>query len=342
MKPLNEIHTPVLLQECLNFLAPAITAWQGTDPVPIVDATLGLGGHANALLAQHPNVRVIAIDRDRQALKHAEKRLAPYSERVSLHHAVYSELANILAAEKTPRVAGVLFDLGVSSLQLDSDERGFAYSRNVTLDMRMNQNEGQSAAELIAAAPSQQLAQIFTRYGEEPLAARYANAIDRARKETPIKTSGQLVQILQEATPAKLKNKRHPAKRVFQALRVAVNQELQALEQAIPAALAALAPGGRAISLAYQSQEDRIVKRAFQKHATSHAPHGLPVEPQELKARYRLVTRGAVRASAEETKKNPRAIPVRARVIERKTVNASLQANPPAHSPQNPVKETQC
>lgn len=308
-----ELHTPVMLERCLELLAP-VAARPGAV---IVDATLGMGGHSAALLDAHPDLTVIGVDRDAAAQALAARRLAPFGERAILVHAVYDAIGEAVRGAGFAEIDGVLFDLGVSSLQLDEADRGFAYAQDAPLDMRMDQTAGETAAELLASAPEGRLRAIFERYGEEPLAARYARAIVAARAEAPIERSAQLVDILQRATPAAVSGKRHPAKRVFQALRVEVNGELSALERAIPAALDLLNLGGRIVVLAYQSLEDRLVKRELAERSRSTAPRGLPVELPEHRPEFRTLTRGAELAGEEERARNPRAIPVRLRAAER-------------------------
>lgn len=309
----SELHTPVLLERCVELLAPAASS---PDAV-IVDATLGMGGHTAALLERFPSLTVIGLDRDQQALQLAGRRLARFGDRSIRVYAVYDQIAAAVRGAGFSRIHGVLFDLGVSSLQLDDAERGFAYAQDTPLDMRMNQAEGETAAEVLATAPEGRLRAIFERYGEEPLAARYARAIIAARAEEPITRSGQLVEILQRATPAAVRDQRHPAKRVFQALRVEVNGELRALEAAIPAAMDLLHVGGRIVVMSYQSLEDRFVKREFSRRSRSTAPAGLPVELPEHRPEFALLTRGAELASEEERERNSRAIPVRLRAAER-------------------------
>lgn len=308
-----ELHTPVMLERCLELLAP-VAARPGAV---IVDATLGMGGHSAALLDAHPDLTVIGVDRDAAAQALAARRLAPFGERAILVHAVYDAIGEAVRGAGFAEIDGVLFDLGVSSLQLDEADRGFAYAQDAPLDMRMDQTAGETAAELLASAPEGRLRAIFERNGEEPLAARYARAIVAARAEAPIERSAQLVDILQRATPAAVSGKRHPAKRVFQALRVEVNGELSALERAIPAALDLLNLGGRIVVLAYQSLEDRLVKRELAERSRSTAPRGLPVELPEHRPEFRTLTRGAELAGEEERARNPRAIPVRLRAAER-------------------------
>ncbi len=311
---LRDIHTPVFLDRCVELLAPALAHEQAV----LVDATEGMGGHSEALLERFPAVQLIGLDRDTDALRIAGERLARFTDRVTLVHTVYDGIVDAVAGTGRDRVDGVLFDLGVSSLQLDEADRGFAYAQDAPLDMRMDQSAGTTAADIVATYGEGDLRRIFERYGEEKLAGRYARAIIDARRTEPITRSGQLVDILIEATPAAVQRDRgHPAKRVFQALRIEVNQELSVLERAIPAALSLLPVGGRMVVLSYQSLEDRIVKRVFADATASTAPAGLPVELPEHAPRFRLLVKGAEMASDEEKARNRRAAPVRLRAIER-------------------------
>lgn len=312
-RDLGDIHTPVLLERCIDLLAPALQR----EGAVLVDATLGMGGHTEAFLERFPGLHVIGLDRDTDALRIAEERLARFAERLTLVHTVYDGIATAVAAAGVTRVDGILFDLGVSSLQLDEADRGFAYAKDAPLDMRMDQTAGRTAADVLAESAEGELRRIFERYGEEKLAARYARAIVRARAEAPIERSGRLVEILSDATPAAVQRAGHPAKRVFQALRIEVNEELGVLARAIPSALDALAVGGRIVVLSYQSLEDRLVKRLFADAAASTAPRGLPVELPEHAPRFRLLVKGAELASDEERARNPRATPVRLRAAER-------------------------
>lgn len=309
----SELHVPVLLDRCLELLAPAASR----EGAVVVDATLGMGGHSEALLDAHPGLTLIGLDRDTEALRLAGTRLARFGDRAIRVHAVYDEIAEAVRGAGFDRVDGVLFDLGVSSLQLDEADRGFAYAQDAPLDMRMDQSRGETAADVLREAPEGRLRAIFERYGEEPLAGRYARAIIAARKDAPIERSGQLVEVLQEATPAAVRDQRHPAKRVFQALRIEVNGELSVLERAIPAALDLISLGGRAVIMSYQSLEDRLVKRELTRRSRSTAPAGLPVELPEHRPEFKLLTRGAELAGDEERARNPRAIPVRLRAAER-------------------------
>lgn len=312
-RDLGDIHTPVLLERCIDLLAPALQR----EGAVLVDATLGMGGHTEAFLQRFPGLHVVGLDRDTDALRIAEERLAPFAERLTLVHTVYDGIGTAIAAAGVTTVDGILFDLGVSSLQLDEAERGFAYAKDAPLDMRMDQTSGRTAADVLAEAAEGELRRIFERYGEEKLAARYARAIVRARAEAPIERSGRLVEILSDATPAAVQRAGHPAKRVFQALRIEVNEELGVLARAIPSALDALAVGGRIVVLSYQSLEDRLVKRLFADAAASTAPRGLPVELPEHAPRFRLLVKGAELANDEERARNPRATPVRLRAAER-------------------------
>ncbi|BDZ47362.1 16S rRNA (cytosine(1402)-N(4))-methyltransferase RsmH [Naasia aerilata] len=309
----NAIHIPVLRDRSIELLAPAISSANAV----VVDGTLGMGGHAAALLDTFPDLRLIGIDRDTDALEIAGRRLAPFGERAVLVHAVYDEIGDIVAEHAPDGVQGILLDLGVSSLQLDRAERGFAYSKDAPLDMRMDSTSPLTAERVLAEYSEGQLRRIFEVYGEEKLAGRYARKIVEHRAQAPLRRSSELVAVLTEATPAALQHAGHPAKRVFQALRIEVNGELAALERALPAALDSLAVGGRIVVLAYQSLEDRLVKRELARRSTSTAPAGLPVELPEHRPEFRLLVRGAGRATAEEIAANPRATPVRLRAAER-------------------------
>ena len=307
------IHTPVMLARTLELLAPAL----GREGAVAIDATLGMGGHAEALLRAFPALRLVGIDRDTDAIEIASRRLTFAGERLQIVHAVYDEIDVALEAAGVGQVDAILFDLGVSSLQLDRAERGFAYSQDAPLDMRMDQTTGPTAATVVAEYSERDLRRILREYGEEALAQRYAQRIVRERAVQPIATSAELVRIISEATPAAARRAGHPAKRVFQALRIEVNRELEVLERAIPAALDALAVGGRIVVLSYQSLEDRIVKRALAARSRSTAPAGLPVELPEHRPEYRLLARGAELADEHQRAENPRSAPVRLRAAER-------------------------
>jgi 16S rRNA (cytosine1402-N4)-methyltransferase len=312
------LHVPVLLEPVLELLAPALDSRGAVA----IDATLGLGGHTEALLERFPDLTVVGIDRDPDALRLAGDRLAGFGERFRPVHAVYDRIPEVLDELGIRFVEGVLFDLGVSSMQLDRDDRGFSYARDTALDMRMDPDEPRTAADVLAASSVADLARIFRVYGEERLAGRYARAIVAARERAPLTRSGELVAVLDAATPAALRSAGHPAKRVFQALRIEVNRELEVLERAVPAALDALAIHGRMVVLSYHSLEDRIVKRAITARTVSTAPRGLPVEPEDAAPTFRMLTRGSPGADPAEVERNPRAASVRLRSAERVRGNA--------------------
>ena len=315
--PGGDRHVPVLLRRVLDLFAPALVD-RPDGPAVLVDATLGLGGHADALLSAHPRLVLVGLDRDSKALALAGQRLARHGDRVHLVHAVYDELPTALADLGLYTVQGVLFDLGVSSLQLDERERGFAYSQDAPLDMRMNQDTGITAAEVLNTYPVPELARILRDYGEERFAGRIASAIEAERQRRPFTTSAQLVELLYRVVPAAARRTGgHPAKRTFQALRIEVNRELDVLSRAMPRALRALAVGGRIVVESYQSLEDRIVKRALREWSESRTPAGLPVELPGLGPRLKLLTRGAEQADEAEIAHNPRAASVRLRAAER-------------------------
>ena len=312
-------HVPVMRDRVIALLAPAL---QEPGAV-LVDATLGLGGHAEHALSTFPHLRLIGLDRDEQALSLSAARLAPFGERVTLVHAVYDELPSVLAELGLEHIQGILFDLGVSSMQLDEADRGFAYSQDAPLDMRMDQSTGITAAEVLNTYPAADLARILRQYGEEKFASRIATRIVVERDKEPFTNSARLVELIRAAIPAPARRTGgNPAKRTFQALRIEVNGELDALRNAIPAALDALAVGGRIVVMSYQSLEDRIVKHAFAEGATSKAPADLPVVPEHLKPWLRLITRGTEQASEQEIADNPRAASVRVRAAERVGVAA--------------------
>lgn len=307
-------HVPVMLRRCLDLLAPALS---GPDAV-VVDATLGLGGHSEALLSEFPGARLVAIDRDPAALKLSADRLAPFGDRATLVHAVYDELPDVLARLGIAQVQGVLFDLGVSSMQLDEADRGFAYAQDAPLDMRMDQSTGISAAEVLNTYPPGDLVRILRSYGEEKFARKIVDAVVKERAKEPFTDSARLVDLIRAALPQAAKRTGgNPAKRTFQALRIEVNGELAAVERAIPAAVAALAVGGRIAVLSYQSLEDRLVKQVFAAGAANTAPPGLPVVPEKYQPRLKLLTRGAELPKEDEIAENRRAAPARLRGAER-------------------------
>lgn len=307
-------HVPVMLTRCLDLLEPAISRAGAV----VIDATLGLGGHSEAILLRFPDVRLIGIDRDETALAMSTERLAPFADRITLVHAVYDEIPEVLANLGIDAVDGVLFDLGVSSMQLDVADRGFAYSHDAPLDMRMNTSEGITAAEVVNTYSQRDLARILTQYGEEKFASRVAAAMVKAREVAPIETTAELAEIIKNAIPAAARRTGgNPAKRTFQALRVEVNSELDVLMRAIPAALDHLTKGGRVVVMSYQSLEDRIVKNEFAARCTSDVPADMPFIPAGSEPAFVLITRGSEKPSDDEQRDNPRSTAARLRAIER-------------------------
>jgi 16S rRNA (cytosine1402-N4)-methyltransferase len=307
-------HVPVLLDRVVALVAPSL---QHPGSV-LVDATLGLGGHTEAVLTRCPEARVIGIDRDTHALERSRERLAPYGERVTFVHAVYDEIGDVLREQGLDHVDGVLFDLGVSSMQLDVRERGFAYAEDAPLDMRMDDTRGPTAADVLNEYSVDDLARILREYGEERYARRIAEAVVRERQKEPFTRTGRLVELLYDAIPAPARRTGgHPAKRTFQALRIEVNDELSVLRRALPAAIEAVGIGGRVVVMSYHSLEDRMTKQAFAEVTRSDVPPDLPFVPEGSEPPFRLLTRGAEKASAEEIERNPRAASVRVRAIER-------------------------
>ena len=306
-------HVPVMLTECVQALDVS-----AVDDAVLVDCTLGLGGHSEALLERYPRARLLGLDRDPQALERSRARLAGFGERFEAVHAVYDELPDVLAERGIRRVHGVLFDLGVSSMQLDMRERGFAYAYDAPLDMRMDQTASLTAHEVVNTYPAADLARILRDYGEERFAKRVAQAIVARRAREPIERTGELAELVRESIPAATRRTGgHPAKRAFQALRIEVNGELEVLTRAIPRAVDALAVDGRIAVLSYHSLEDRLVKRVFAAGSESNAPRGLPVAPPGTEPLLRLLTRGAQEPGAEELEANPRAASAKFRAAQR-------------------------
>ena len=314
---MEQQHVPVMLDRVVALLEPAL-AREGSV---MVDCTTGHGGHTEAVLRRIPQTRVIGIDRDTTALALAGERLAVFGDRWTGVHATYDDLEQVVADQGlsgAPGVDGVLFDLGVSSMQLDQRERGFAYAEDAPLDMRMDATTGPTAADVLNTYPAAELTRVLRDYGEEKFAKKIAGAIVRKRETTPFTTSAGLVELLYDEIPAPARRTGgHPAKRTFQALRMEVNDELGGLRRAIPAALAVLRVGGRVVVESYHSLEDRLVKRFFADATKLDVPHDLPFVPEGSEPAYRLVTRGAEQANEAEIAENPRAASVRLRAIER-------------------------
>ncbi len=310
----SAVHVPVLLERVLGLLAPAIDG----EAAVVVDATLGLGGHAEALLLAHPRLTLVGLDRDPDALARSGHRLAAFTGRIHLVHAVYDRMPDVLDSLGLAGTDGVLFDLGVSSMQLDVAERGFAYAQDAPLDMRMDPTSGVSAADVVNSYPVPALARVLRDYGDERFAQRIAQAIDRARRAAPLNSTAQLAELVRTAIPAATRRHGgHPAKRTFQALRIEVNGELDSLRAAVPAALATLRTGGRIVVLSYHSLEDRIVKQAMAELAVDTTPIDLPVKLADHGPQLRLLVRGGESATDAEIAANPRAASVRMRAAER-------------------------
>ncbi|TDK24193.1 16S rRNA (cytosine(1402)-N(4))-methyltransferase RsmH [Arthrobacter crusticola] len=320
-RPTGDRHIPVLRERSVMLLAPAVEAAAAADRRPvIVDATLGMGGHSETMLEAFPTAHLVGIDRDPQALSLAGARLSRFDDRLDLVHAVYDEIGEALADLGIPGVDAVLFDLGVSSLQLDERERGFAYSYDAPLDMRMDTSRGATAATIVNTYSREDLLRIIRSWGEEKFAGRISSAIVEARAAAPITTTGRLVEVIRSVVPASAaRTGGHPAKRTFQALRIEVNEELTVLQRAVPAAIDALSVGGRIVALSYHSLEDRIVKSAFAAGSKSSAPVGFPVELEEHKPYLRLLTRGTEAPTEQEIQENPRAASAKLRAVEKIT-----------------------
>ena len=308
-------HIPVALEQCIDLLTPAIK--NKSKPV-LIDATLGLAGHAKEFLKRFENLQVIGIDRDSSALEIAKSNLIQYADRVTFIHNTYDQIQAGLDKAGFNLADAILFDLGVSSMQLDQAERGFSYSQDAPLDMRMDQSNPVSAATVLNTYSHGELAKVLQNYGEEKFASKIAENIIKARQSGRLKSTKDLAEIVKESIPAPARRTGgNPAKRTFQALRIEVNQELALLEKAIPAALAALAIGGRLVVMSYQSLEDRIVKSNFANLTKSNTPLGLPVELPNSAASYKLLISGSYSADDAEQAINPRSQSMRLRAIER-------------------------
>lgn len=314
-KPTHTRHVPVMLPRILDLLAPALEA---ADRPVHLDGTLGMGGHAEAVLERFEHVRVVGIDRDPQAIALASERLARFGDRFVAHHGTYDEVPEALALHGVDAAESMLFDLGVSSLQLDEVDRGFSYARNAPLDMRMNPTVGASAADVLNTYEHGELARVLKEYGEERFAGRIASAVLREREVEPFTDSARLVELLERTVPAaSQRTGGHPAKRTFQALRIEVNSELSIWATTVHRALDHLTVGGRLAVLSYHSLEDRLTKQALAAGATSSAPPDLPVELPEHAPWLRLVTRGAEQPDEAERAANRRSSSARLRVAER-------------------------
>ena len=320
----NHGHVPVMRDRMGDLLRPAVDAFGGG--AVIVDGTLGAGGHTEYFLSEFPAVTVIGIDRDGAALEQATGRLEKFGDRFVPVRGRFDCLADELEGNTHPvfqrvretGLAGAFFDLGVSSMQLDQEERGFAYRVDAPLDMRMDPSTGMTAADVLNTYSHGDLARVLKTYGDERFAGKIASAVVAEREKEPFDRSGRLVDLLYNVIPAATRRTGgHPAKRTFQALRVEVNRELDALSNVIPMVADALGPGGRAVFMSYQSHEDKLVKRAFAELTESKSPPGLPTELPDMAPHFRLVTRGAEQASEAEIELNRRAASVRVRAVEK-------------------------
>lgn len=306
------MHESVALDRSIELLAPAIL--KSENPI-LVDATLGLGGHSFALLERFPNLKIIGIDRDKSAIAEAKSRLANFGDRIQIAHSVFDKITEVVNGFGYQKIDGALFDLGVSSVQLDQPIRGFSYSQEAPLDMRMDQSRGITADEIVNTWDKNEIVRILRNFGEEKFAPRIVDSIIAAR---PIKSTSQLAEIVKKAIPAATRRTGgNPAKRTFQALRIAVNDELGAISRAIPQALELLNVGGRLVVLSFQSLEDRLVKEAFGSVTTSTLPRDLPISVPGHELKYSLVIRGSEGASDVEISENSRAQSVRIRAIEK-------------------------
>jgi 16S rRNA (cytosine1402-N4)-methyltransferase len=312
-------HISVMLDRCVDLLSPAISASIARNEKPLViDATLGLGGHTEALLNQFPELTIIGIDRDEVALERANKRLAPFGERFKSTHAVFDQIEDVVRSHGYSKITGALFDLGVSSIQLDESNRGFSYSKEAPLDMRMDRSRGLTAAEIVNTYAPGKLVQILRAYGEEKFATRIVENIVKAREVAPLNSTTELATLVKESIPAATRRTGgNPAKRTFQALRIEANDELGAITRALPIAVELLEIGGRLVVLSFQSLEDRIVKELFVDLTTSKSPRNLPVDLPEFAPKFSLVVKSSETPSAAELESNPRSASVRLRAIER-------------------------
>lgn len=316
-KSLVEQHIPVMLDRVVELLTPCLSI---SNPI-FVDATLGLAGHSEALLKKFSNLKVIGFDRDPIALNRARTRLEKFKNHISFVNETFDAIEKNL---KELKVNGILFDLGVSSIQLDESDRGFSYAQNTNLDMRMNQNQDLTAEYILNNYDVKSLTKIIYEFGEEKFASRIANAIVKQRQIKKIESTFELVEIIKSCIPAPARRTGgNPAKRTFQALRIAVNNELEILENAIPQALNSLAKDGRLIVLSYQSLEDRIIKNIFKSNtATTDLLPGLPIPLKSKEKDFILINKKAETATQNEIAANPRSTSVKLRAIQRIEVAA--------------------
>ncbi|MDF7641199.1 16S rRNA (cytosine(1402)-N(4))-methyltransferase RsmH [Bifidobacterium sp. ESL0784] len=314
MRDFNNIHTPVLLDECVQLVTPALEHPRAV----VVDCTLGLAGHATAFLKAAPQARLIGIDRDEEALSMAGERMkeAGLNDRFTPIHAAFDEFGDVLDDLKLDRVDAAFMDLGLSSLQIDETDRGFSYSHDAPLDMRMDTGQSLDAAGILAQYSEDELVRVFREYGQERFSRPIARAIVRQREKEPLKTSRQLDVLVDRVVPKAHRAKGNPAKRVFQALRIEVNGELDKLKRTLPQIANRLDVGGRLVVESYHSLEDRTVKTFMAQGLVVDAPADLPVVPPDAQPFFKELTRGAIKADEAEIEYNPRSAPVRLRGIE--------------------------
>ena len=318
-RPTADRHVPVMLERVLDLMAPGLEAARAAGRTPVaLDGTLGMGGHTEAILRRHPDTIVVGIDRDTQALRLATERLSWAGDRLRTWHGTYNEVSEALADAGVEGVDAALYDLGVSSYQLDERERGFAYSYDAPLDMRMDPTAELTAETVVNTYPEAELRRIIRSWGEEKFAGRIAAAIVRSRAEEAFSSTGRLVEVIRGAVPAAAgKSGGHPAKRTFQALRIEVNEELDVLERALPEVMSRLNVGGRLVVMSYHSLEDRITKGQMTALATSTAPPGFPIELEEHAPVVKMLTRGVDKPTQHEIEENPRASSAKVRALEK-------------------------
>ena len=318
-RPTADRHVPVMLERVLDLMAPGLEAARAAGRTPVaLDGTLGMGGHTEAILRRHPDTIVVGIDRDTQALRLATERLSWAGDRLRTWHGTYDEVSEALADAGVEGVDAALYDLGVSSYQLDERERVFAYSYDATLDMRMDPTAELTAETVVNTYPEAELRRIIRSWGEEKFAGRIAAAIVRSRAEEAFSSTGRLVEVIRGAVPAAAgKSGGHPAKRTFQALRIEVNEELDVLERALPEVMSRLNVGGRLVVMSYHSLEDRITKGQMTALATSTAPPGFPIELEEHAPVVKMLTRGVDKPTQHEIEENPRASSAKVRALEK-------------------------
>lgn len=314
MIDVTNIHQPVLLDDCVNLVAPALQH----EGAVAVDCTLGLAGHSTAFLKAAPQARLIGIDRDSEALALATERMVQegLSDRFTPVHAAFDQLDQVLADQGVERVDAVFMDLGLSSLQIDETDRGFSYSHDAPLDMRMDVSQNLTAERILADYDMASLIRVFREYGEERFARQIAREIVSRRAQTPFTTTGQLNALVEDVVPKAHRPAGNPAKRVFQALRIEVNGELDKLSSTLPQAANRLQVGGRLVVESYHSLEDKTVKSFMAQGLKIDAPANLPIVPDDAQPFFRELTRGAIKADDEERQRNPRSASVRLRAVE--------------------------